>query len=98
MVTSCATARPRLSGTSPAPTTTGNSALRQQSISLVGIFDRFIPKFVKRYADLGTQYREALAQYGAEVRTGIFPASEHAFTMKPEALRALTTDEGVRAP
>jgi 3-methyl-2-oxobutanoate hydroxymethyltransferase len=37
-------------------------------------------KFVKKFADLGTQLRDAAATYAAEVRTGVFPAPEHSFT------------------
>lgn len=37
-------------------------------------------KFVKRYADLGAQLRDAAATYAAEVRSGVFPGPEHSFT------------------
>lgn len=51
---------------------------------LLGLFERFVPKFVKRYADLGASAREALARFAAEVREGVFPATEHCYGMKPE--------------
>jgi 3-methyl-2-oxobutanoate hydroxymethyltransferase len=35
------------------------------------------PSFVKRYADVGAVVVEALRQYGADVRSGAFPAEEH---------------------
>ena len=54
---------------------------------LLGLFDRFQPKFVKRYADLGGQFRAALERYIAEVREGAFPGEEHSFNMKAEVLR-----------
>ena len=57
---------------------------------LLGLFDRFTPKFVKRYADLGTQYRAAVEQYIAEVREGTFPGEEHSFNLKASVLRELT--------
>lgn len=60
---------------------------------LLGLFADFTPTFVKRYADLGIQYRATLADYAAEVRSGGFPAAEHTFTMKPEVLRDVLVAE-----
>lgn len=51
---------------------------------LLGLFDRFTPKFVKRYAELGTQIVAALTTYGDEVRSGAFPGPEHQFSMPSE--------------
>ena len=51
---------------------------------LVGLFDRFTPKFVKKYVNLTPQILEALGQYKKEVEDGSFPGPEHSFTMKPE--------------
>ncbi|MDY0275729.1 MAG: 3-methyl-2-oxobutanoate hydroxymethyltransferase [Desulfomicrobium sp.] len=55
----------------------------------VGLFDRFTPKFVKRFATLGAQGHEGLARYCQEVRSGAFPAAEHSFTMDEEELKHL---------
>ena len=46
---------------------------------LLGLFNGFRPKFVKRYADLGTATRAAIREYADEVRRGAFPAAEHEF-------------------
>jgi len=51
---------------------------------LVGMFGDFTPKFVKRYADLGSQIGEAARQYAEEVRSGAFPAAEHTFSATPK--------------
>ena len=51
---------------------------------VLGLFDQFRPKFVKRYAELGRLAREAMGAYIDEVRGGEFPAPEHCFAM-PEA-------------
>jgi len=51
---------------------------------LLGLFDRFTPKFVKKYADLGAIAYEALSVYKKEVETGVFPGVEHSFKMNPE--------------
>jgi 3-methyl-2-oxobutanoate hydroxymethyltransferase len=46
---------------------------------LLGLFDRFQPKFVKRYVNLGEAIVKALADYREEVRQGKFPGEEHSF-------------------
>jgi 3-methyl-2-oxobutanoate hydroxymethyltransferase len=56
---------------------------------LVGLFDRFTPKFVKRYASLGPLIKAALEEYKLEVESGKFPGPEHVFPMKPEEVEKL---------
>jgi 3-methyl-2-oxobutanoate hydroxymethyltransferase len=46
---------------------------------MLGLFTAFKPKFVKRYADLGTLADAAIAAYAAEVRDRSFPGTEHGF-------------------
>lgn len=46
---------------------------------MLGFFTAFKPKFVKRYADLGTQAEAAIAEYATEVRARRFPEPEHTF-------------------
>ncbi|HPX11728.1 MAG TPA: 3-methyl-2-oxobutanoate hydroxymethyltransferase, partial [Syntrophales bacterium] len=46
---------------------------------MLGMFERFTPKFVKKYAALNTAMREAVGQYVEEVRQGLFPGKEHSF-------------------
>ncbi|MFD2235564.1 3-methyl-2-oxobutanoate hydroxymethyltransferase [Phaeospirillum tilakii] len=46
---------------------------------VLGLFDDFTPKFVKRYADLGPTIRAAAEAYAAEVRARTFPGPEHCF-------------------
>ncbi len=55
---------------------------------LIGQFQAFTPKFVKRYCDVATTITEAMKAYVADVRTGRFPADEHCYHMlKDEAGR-----------
>ena len=51
---------------------------------LVGLFERFTPKFVKQYINLSPQLRDALVRFRTEVEDGSFPGPEHSFAMKPE--------------
>ena len=46
---------------------------------MVGLFEEFKPKFVKRYAELGKLAREAIKQYIEEVKSGKFPGKEHSY-------------------
>lgn len=46
---------------------------------MLGLFDMYRPKFVKRYADLKGVIAEAVKGYIAEVREGKFPDEEHSF-------------------
>jgi len=55
---------------------------------LIGQFQAFTPKFVKKYCDVATTITEAMKAYVADVRTGRFPAEEHCYHMlKDEAGR-----------
>ncbi|WP_028321072.1 3-methyl-2-oxobutanoate hydroxymethyltransferase [Desulfatiglans anilini] len=51
---------------------------------VLGLFERFTPKFVKQYVNLAPQIREALAQYKQDVESGAFPGPEHVFSMSAE--------------
>lgn len=46
---------------------------------VLGTFNDFTPRFVKRYAELGVAISEAAAAYAADVRARNFPAPEHTF-------------------
>jgi 3-methyl-2-oxobutanoate hydroxymethyltransferase len=59
---------------------------------LLGVFERFTPRFAKRYADIGGATREALANFAAEARAGEFPTHEHGFAMSREVLAALEAE------
>lgn len=48
---------------------------------VLGLFDRFTPKFVRTYADLGTAAREAVEQYFKDVRAGRFPGDKNTIYM-----------------
>jgi 3-methyl-2-oxobutanoate hydroxymethyltransferase len=56
---------------------------------LIGVFDRFQPKFVRRYLEGGALIREAIAAYASDVRSGAFPAEEHGYGMDESALEGL---------
>jgi len=45
------------------------------SYDALGLFDRFVPPFVKQYAQLGQQILNAVSHYAEDVRQGVFPPS-----------------------
>ncbi|MBI4335460.1 MAG: 3-methyl-2-oxobutanoate hydroxymethyltransferase [Candidatus Omnitrophica bacterium] len=46
---------------------------------MIGLFERFLPKFVKQYVKLAPKILEAIKEYKEEVETGKFPGPEHTF-------------------
>lgn len=56
---------------------------------MIGLFDRFVPKFVKQYVKLSQLLTEAFTKYRSEVEKGEFPAKEHSFAIKDEEANKL---------
>ncbi|MGE4299778.1 MAG: 3-methyl-2-oxobutanoate hydroxymethyltransferase [Desulfovibrionaceae bacterium] len=50
---------------------------------ILGLYDRFVPKFVKQYATLAKDVRDACVRYREAVEAGEFPGPEHSFAMAP---------------
>jgi 3-methyl-2-oxobutanoate hydroxymethyltransferase len=46
---------------------------------ILGLFAEFKPRFVKRYAELGTEVEDAAARYAADVRARRFPGPDNIF-------------------
>ena len=49
---------------------------------MVGMFEKFVPSFVKKYVNLAPQIKEAVAAYNLEVKSGDFPNEEQSFSME----------------
>lgn len=56
---------------------------------MVGLFDRFVPRFVQQYAQVGAAITEAVTRYKDDVMERRFPEEKHSFSMKAEELAAL---------
>lgn len=52
------------------------------SEDMLGLFNEFVPRHVKRFAELGSAVGEAAAAYAAEVKARSFPGIEHTFQPK----------------
>jgi len=56
---------------------------------LLGLFERYTPKFVKKYADLSPIILEAVLNFKNEVIQEKFPGPQHSFTIKEEELKKI---------
>jgi len=53
---------------------------------MLGLFDRFTPKFAKRYVNLSEQMLKAFEAYREEVLKGVFPTDQHSFHIDEKEL------------
>ncbi len=60
---------------------------------ILGIFDDFIPRHTKRYAEIGKTMREAISAYVSEVKSGDFPTEANSFAMKDDVFSALNMND-----
>lgn len=56
---------------------------------LLGMFDKFIPSFVKSYCKLAPAIKEAVGEYNEEVRSGSYPDKEHSFSSESNLRKLL---------
>ena len=56
---------------------------------MIGLFERFLPKFVKQYTKLAPVILDAIKKYKEDVETSKFPAQEHTFGIKEEELKKI---------
>lgn len=56
---------------------------------MLGMFTDFTPKFVKKFADVGTIMKEAFCEYIKEVKSGEFPKEENTFALSDDVLDKL---------
>lgn len=60
---------------------------------MTGMFSDFVPKFVKQYAQVGMQMKEAFQAYIRDVQDGSFPAKEHTFAIEDSVMEQLNDGE-----
>ena len=56
---------------------------------MLGMFSDFTPKFVKRFADIGSVMKEAFKTYDAEVKAGTFPDKQHTYAIDDDIIEKL---------
>lgn len=60
---------------------------------ILGLFDRYAPKFIKKYADLGDSAVKAITQFRDEVKSCKFPDIEHSYSMSLEEVNRIKESE-----
>jgi 3-methyl-2-oxobutanoate hydroxymethyltransferase len=63
---------------------------------ILGLTPGSLPKFSRKYADLGQAIEEAVGRYARDVAAGAFPDDDHSYHLKPGQLEAL--EEMLDAP
>ncbi len=61
---------------------------------LLGLFDRFTPKFVRKYANFSNDMEEAFTNFISDINTGNFPTSEHTVEMPDDEWMILMAEIG----
>lgn len=61
---------------------------------ILGMFDRFTPKFVKQYANIGEAIQNVFTTFHQEVRSGEFPTPEHEFGISDTVLNEILAEIG----
>ncbi len=56
---------------------------------MLGMFDDYTPKFVKRFAEVGEVMKNAFAEYNRQVKEGSYPDEAHSFGIDEEVLKKL---------
>ena len=56
---------------------------------MLGMYSDFTPKFVKRFAEIGTIMKEAFMTYDKEVKAGTFPSTEHTYAIDDDIIEKL---------
>jgi 3-methyl-2-oxobutanoate hydroxymethyltransferase len=67
------------------------------SADMLGLFERFMPKFAKQYVNLGAQMLEAFETFHREVQAQEFPTSDHSYSINEvelSQLKAALKDRG----
>jgi len=60
---------------------------------LLGLEDRVLPKFVRRYASLKAEAVAAVAAYASDVRAGRFPSDQESYHLTGDVARQLASDQ-----
>ena len=59
------------------------------SQDMLGMYSNIQPKFVKKFADLGSLMKQAFTDYVSETKAMTFPAAEHTFQISEDVLSKL---------
>ena len=63
---------------------------------ILALFDDFIPRHTKRYANVGELIEAAISHYVGEVKEEVFPTADHSFKMSDEVLTTLRSELDIK--
>ncbi len=61
---------------------------------VLGLYDKFLPSFAKRYRNMAAEMAETFAEYRDEVRSGQFPDADHSYSINDKVLEAIMEEYG----
>ncbi|MBR4640201.1 MAG: 3-methyl-2-oxobutanoate hydroxymethyltransferase [Butyrivibrio sp.] len=64
---------------------------------MLGMFEGIKPKFVKQFAQIGKEMKDAFSAYDKAVKGGSYPAKEHSFGIDDEVIEAINLDSAPQA-
>lgn len=64
---------------------------------MLGMFEGIKPKFVKQFAQIGKEMKDAFIAYDKAVKGGSYPAKEHSFGIDDEVIEAIDLDSAPQA-
>jgi 3-methyl-2-oxobutanoate hydroxymethyltransferase len=60
---------------------------------MLAIYSDMTPKFVKRFANVGTLMKQGIADYIDQTKAGVFPAKEHTYSIDMAVIESLKQKE-----
>lgn len=63
---------------------------------IIGMFEQFKPKFVKRYCEVGELIEGVIRKYANEVRNKIFPSKEHFYDINADELKKICGEQEIQ--
>ena len=60
---------------------------------MLNMFDGLKPKFVKHFANVGEEMKNAFIKYDEEVKAGVYPSEEHTFAIDEEILKEIEENQ-----
>ena len=64
---------------------------------MLGMFEGIKPKFVKQFAQIGKEMKEAFSAYDEAVKAGSYPSKEHSFAIDDEVINSISPDLPIQA-
>ena len=64
---------------------------------MLGMFEGIKPKFVKQFAQIGKEMKEAFTAYDEAVKAGSYPAKEHSFAIDDDVINSIDSETALNS-